>query len=422
VQKTQADEKVKGLQSSLEQSKHAFADIEKRLTQENAELLAQKTKVEEQLNVIHISLEEDKRQTELLAVEKGKLISDNLSLVSEKDKCLAQLAELDNKFKKLGVDKASLDAEFKALSAKFNQQQESMLELQSKLLVAQEKINEKLELQGAEQLKSTLDEVIKIKNGLNWRMDKGHLNVVKQIESFIGLEASLNNGSTALEYHGWPISSDIALFLLNKIQQNNYDLIIEFGSGTSTVLFGRAVQGTKQMSDNLKELPLKSGREQNFKISPAEYDLPKRVLTFEHNKKYFDKTTQSIIQQGIQDVVEIVHAPLVDYTLGEEHYLYYSCEESLKKIGSLFEGRTAKILVLVDGPPAATGLLARLPAIPHLLNTLGKHQLDLVLDDFNREEEKNIAERWKVMLKDRFISYEEELIPCEKGAWFCRIN
>lgn len=41
----------------------------------------------------------------------------------------------------------------------------------------------------------------------------------KQVESFIGLQNYLSNGDMAVNYHGWPISSDIALFLVNKMQQ-----------------------------------------------------------------------------------------------------------------------------------------------------------------------------------------------------------
>jgi hypothetical protein len=45
-----------------------------------------------------------------------------------------------------------------------------------------------------------------------------------------------------------------------------------------------------------------------------------------------------------------------------------------------------------------------------------------VLDDFNRAEEKEIAEKWKQMFEKRNLKIAEESVICEKGAFFCRLN
>lgn len=262
-------------------------------------------------------------------------------------------------------------------------------------------------------------EIISAKNSINWRVDKGLNNSVKQLESYIGVQSFLESGEVSMEYHGWPISSDIALFLLGKIQSENYDLIIEFGSGTSTKLFAQAVK----QNSSLKDINQQQKRlSYNTEILECSIDIPQRVLTFEHNKKYYEKTLKSLCFSGLETSVNLVHAPLVNFTCDEESYLYYDCDKALQQVANIYEGRTAKILVLIDGPPGATGPLARLPAVTKLLNNLGSHQLDLVLDDYNREEEKEIAERWKKTISARFIHYEEEIIPCEKGAWLCRVN
>ena len=78
--------------------------------------------------------------------------------------------------------------------------------------------------------------------------------------------------------------------------------------------------------------------------------------------------------------------------------------------------------MLIDGPPGATGPLARLPAVPLLLNYLGKHQLDIVLDDYKRQEEIETVNRWKQQFEKRFLTYNEEVVECEKGVFFCSLN
>ena len=94
----------------------------------------------------------------------------------------------------------------------------------------------------------------------------------------------------------------------------------------------------------------------------------------------------------------------------------------MNNIASKFAKHSAKILVLVDGPPGNTGPLARLPALNKLLNALGHHQIDIVLDDSERTEEKMIIAKWKETLQGRFVPFEEEDVPCEKGAYVLRLN
>jgi hypothetical protein len=124
----------------------------------------------------------------------------------------------------------------------------------------------------------------------------------------------------------------------------------------------------------------------------------------------------------LSHLVDLVHAPLIEMKIENDDYLYYSCEYKLAQLATIYAERTVKILVLIDGPPGATGPLARLPAVPLLLNYLGKHQLDIVLDDYKRQEEIETVERWKQQFEKRSLVYDEEIVPCEKGAFFCRIN
>lgn len=261
-------------------------------------------------------------------------------------------------------------------------------------------------------------------NNIVNEVDKKLLNTGKQLESFVGLQGYFQHGEVPLSYHGWPISPDLALFLVDKVESKNYDLIIEFGSGTSTALFAKAVlnRGLRARGRNEHLLDRQSGEKDLAFVQPSENDLPKRVISFEHNKEFYQKTQHLLQNGGLQKVVDLVHAPLVDYRFENEDYLYYDCDAVLSRIATMFEGRVAKILVLVDGPPAKTGPDARFPAVPKLMNRLATHQIDIVLDDYIRTEEKVIAERWCKLLDRRGVRYTKSVVNFEKGTFCLTVN
>jgi FkbM family methyltransferase len=395
--KTTNDAKLSEITKALEQNKKQSARITD-LEQSAAQLVALQAK--------HTELAETQKNKDTQIAELTKQRNDQTKLVQEK---LQQTAALT-----VGYED------------KIKQLNEAIIGLQTSLLKAQEHINEKLESSNANLLKSTTEHMTKIQKSLNWRMDKGFLNTVKQVESFIGVQSYLETGQLAMEYHGWPISSDVALFLLGKVEKNNYDLIIEFGSGTSTQLFAKAInnqlkdQHGKHIDEDLALIGSDKGG--SFARSALHRELPNRIVTFEHNKKYHNKTMAELEANKLSHLVDLVHAPLIEMKIENDDYLYYSCEHKLAQLATIYLERTVKILVLIDGPPGATGPLARLPAVPLLLNYLGKHQLDIVLDDYKRQEEIETVERWKRQFEKRSLVYDEEIVPCEKGAFFCRIN
>ncbi|QBC43669.1 hypothetical protein [Iodobacter fluviatilis] len=370
------------------------------------------TALKAQLEIANISAAEFKQQLEITqqatttadkAPQDNKAQLDAANLAKDTQQKLdeerqAKLLELQKQLDIALIAKTSSEkalAEVKAQCDLLNIENEKNIALDKKLdLLLTEQKNYSNHLQG----------------NLFAEMTRGLSNTAKQIESFMGVQNYLENGKSPLSFHGWPISPDIALFLLGKIEEKNYDLIIEFGSGTSTVLFAKALL---QKNKSTTLTPVQEINSVTFQ---------KKIVTFEHNKNYFEQTLKNVEQQNLAHLVDLVHAPLVDYQYNEEDYLYYSCADKLKEISKSLNGRTAKILVLVDGPPGVTGPLARFPAIPYLFKYLGNHQLDIVLDDYNRKEEKDTAEKWKDLFIKRNINFLEENIPCEKGAFFCSIN
>jgi hypothetical protein len=68
-------------------------------------------------------------------------------------------------------------------------------------------------------------------------------------------------------------------------------------------------------------------------------------------------------------------------------------------------------LLVIDGPPARLGSLMRYPALPLLHRRLAGDAV-VVLDDANRDDEREILRRWG----ERYPEFDIELLRHEKGT------
>lgn len=260
-----------------------------------------------------------------------------------------------------------------------------------------------------------------IEQGIGKEIARVIANSTRQIESRIGIESYLSRGYAVPPLGGWAVSADIALFLIRMIESGNYDLIVEFGSGVSTLLMAsilrRQISKTPDVTNqDMMRLPADS-RDALFK------DLIPRIVSFEHQREYFSETTERLANAGVSELVELNYSPLRDYAaVGGEHYLYYACEERIAELAGILRGRKARILAFVDGPPAATGKCARYPALPILLQHFVGNGIDMLLDDYKREDEKRIVALWEKMLDERKLSYEKKVLDFEKGGCILSIG
>lgn len=116
-----------------------------------------------------------------------------------------------------------------------------------------------------------------------------------------------------------------------------------------------------------------------------------KLLTIEHSAEWCDILRGFLAHQGLAEVVDIVHAPLVPcahpYETKSDWY-----DEA--RVAAAVEGKQIDLL-LVDGPPAYERSIqfARYPAVPFLRKYFAE-SFTIVLDDANRKGERAIAERW----------------------------
>lgn len=227
-------------------------------------------------------------------------------------------------------------------------------------------------------------------------------NNAQQVEAFMDLQNFFNHGRHLPKMHGWPISPDLALYLIDMVNANSYDAVLEFGSGTSTILIAQALVLEEQKN------PLKGATKQ---------------IAFEHLDEYHAKTRQELIKYDLEDRVSVELATLKPTEFPGGDYLYYDCEDSLINLAGEFRQDRPKILVLVDGPPARTGKHARYPALPLMLRHFPSARIDIILDDYGRTEEKGVVELWTTILNGSSQhKYELNVIEMEKDACFISVR
>lgn len=259
-------------------------------------------------------------------------------------------------------------------------------------------------------------------NALGQHVSKMHAGSNRQWQAALAVQHSLSQGELPLHFGDVSITPELAQQLISLVQRNQYDLIIEFGSGTSTLLLAQTLLGyTRQWQQNGRSIS-HQGKSEHNQVIPSEHDLPKRIISFEHDKTYYHQTLQDIKHQRLHEIVELEHAPLVEYPDTVQPTLFYDCKARLEQLARLFSGAEKRILVLVDGPSASSGQISRTPALPLLLNYLARHRLDVILDDYHRESEQNSAQQWRQLLTQRSLAFNEQEWSADKSALLISIN
>lgn len=263
---------------------------------------------------------------------------------------------------------------------------------------------------------------------LSNHFDKKLDRTSQTIERTLGLQSYLQTGNLPVNQPALSkISADLGLYLAEKVETRQYDLIIEFGSGASTSFLARTVMKRLEKSrrDDSARLTHDASRASDKDlafIAPDDADLPKRVVSFEHRKDVCERLERNLHASGLKPVVDVCHAPLIDFQHQQQDYLHYDCDAKLERIAHLYEGRTARLLVLVSGPPLKAGLNAPLPALPRLLNRLGTHELDIVLQGSRAPQVQSITAEWLKLLEQRGTPYRQEPIDLEAGTTLFAIN
>jgi predicted O-methyltransferase YrrM len=160
---------------------------------------------------------------------------------------------------------------------------------------------------------------------------------------------------------GWALNPTGLLQLLFHIDRTRPKTVLELGSGTSTVWLGYAIEGHGG-----------------------------RLLSLDHDESYAARTRSLLSAHGLDGVAEVRVAPLQPVTIDDQVFRWYDVA-AVADLGDID-------LLVIDGPPGATGPQARYPAL-HVLEHRLAATATIILDDAERTDEREVVRRWTATVK-----------------------
>ena len=189
----------------------------------------------------------------------------------------------------------------------------------------------------------------------------------RQTEAFIQLSNLMQFKSAIPPTRSWAASPDLLLLISETVKKNRPSLVVELGSGVSTLVCA------------------KSGA--------------RKVISIDNSEEYGAKTRDLLKEHKVRGA-EIRIAPLRPYANGSEWYDIAAIKD-LKKID----------LLIVDGPPGSKNPEARYPALKEFKDKLSAKAI-VIIDDVKRDGERKLAEDFAKSLPNHVLT----ILDHEKGT------
>lgn len=211
--------------------------------------------------------------------------------------------------------------------------------------------------------------------------DKTVKDSYRQTEALFSLFSRFKFRAPLPAMRGWAVSPDFANLIITEIDRNKPKVILETGSGISSLLIGYCLQAQGEG----------------------------QLIALEHEAKYLEQTRDRLRLHGVLDKVQLRHAPLIPFTKDGQTWPWYDLLAvdiaTLPQIDML----------IVDGPPGTTHPMVRYPALSVLKDKLAPDAVILV-DDYCRADEKMMVTRWM----QETPGFTLETVPTEKEAAILR--
>ena len=174
---------------------------------------------------------------------------------------------------------------------------------------------------------------------------------------------------TYLPVTSWSIAPTTIALILNEILIENRKNIIEFGSGLSTVYICLLI---------------------------AKYKLDVNFISVDDNLEWIEKQNLILEDLGCKNLVNFVHAPIID--LNDTNITYGAQQKwyDVKEIDPVVKDSNWD-MVIVDGPQGSITPFSRYSAVPFLRKYLDSQPV-IFLDDARRTDEMEIANEWSKIL------------------------
>jgi predicted O-methyltransferase YrrM len=199
-----------------------------------------------------------------------------------------------------------------------------------------------------------------------------------QVEPLQALYVDLRLDRSLPVTRGWAASPDFLAVLARHVLATRPSIIVECGSGVSTIVLARG----------------------------CELNKTGHVYSLEHHAGYADITRAELVRHELSHRADVLDSPLVTHELAGERWSWYALNE--------LPDLEIDMLV-IDGPPGHTGTLARYPAGPALLSRLRVGGVAF-LDDGHEEHVKRALARWSREIP----GLATQSVECEKGCLIVR--
>jgi hypothetical protein len=198
----------------------------------------------------------------------------------------------------------------------------------------------------------------------------------RQMQAFHNLVEMVPLRAALPPLGGWAASPDLVLEVVDHLLAERPRLVVELGSGVSTVVLASAVR---------------------------EHGLDTRIVSLDHHAHYAAQTRALLERHGVADLVDVRFAPLAR-THVPDHLTPWYDEAAIADLHDIG-------MLVVDGPPTATGPAARYPAVPLLAGRFAA-RCCIVVDDTTRPGDRAVVARWAAQLPE----FAVRDLPLEKGA------
>lgn len=196
------------------------------------------------------------------------------------------------------------------------------------------------------------------------------------VEPLISLNSLLRPRAPMPSMLGFAAAGDLLLTYVGEILRRRPKLVVECGSGVSTLVAAYAL-----------ELVGNGGR----------------VVALEDGEQWVERTRGFLSDHNLEERAEVRLAPITEVDVRGEARPWYdlAAVSDLDGIGVL----------LVDGPVGSLAPMSRYPAVPVLREKMAPGAV-VLLDDVGRQEEDRIAHRWA----EEWEGLTQSRLPHVKGT------
>ncbi len=211
------------------------------------------------------------------------------------------------------------------------------------------------------------ERILREHNKLAVEIKKNSMMTYRQIEAYTQLNSLLDFESVVPPTRSWAASPDLLLTIAETVKKLGPGLVVELGSGVSTLVAA------------------KSGA--------------RKIISIDNSEIFGGQTRQLLKDHEVRGV-EVRIAQLMPYINGFEWY-DTSVLTDLKEID----------LLIIDGPPGSKNPEARYPALKEFKDKLSANAT-IIIDDVKRDGERKLAEDFAKSLPN----HELVILDHEKGT------